>query len=252
MYGKKLFPAIAMFLLPVIAPGALPSARVALAGPPSQNEPPPDSFGPPPGSHMPGAFGREAGGRMDGPPRRHRRGDDGRRPRRRELSQSQRKHLQEFTKEHFPRMYSELQRLRERNTKRYKKRIADIAPRILHIMETMGSDPEEGSLMVREHRLGFKIRHLSRQYRRATDEDKRSKLRDEVRKLCAEEFDCRQALRERGIRKMDARIAELRDRHKETAAIRDRLIDGAVRHHLDEERPVHAQGAPPPLRRERP
>lgn len=165
---------------------------------------------------------------------------------------SQRKHLQQFTEEHFPQMYSELQRLRERNPKRYEKRIADIAPRILRIMETMGTDPEEGSLMVREHRLGFNIRRLSHQYRRATDEGKRSKLRDEVRKLCAEEFDCRQTLRERGIRSMEARITELRDRHKETAAIRDRLIDGAVRHHLDEPARRRGHGAPPPPPHERP
>lgn len=163
----------------------------------------------------------------DFPPYRSMRGENG-------ISKQQRMRLKQFVKEHFPKMHEELQRLRDRNPERAKKRMVNMAPGFLRLMKTMNTDPEKGSLMIRERRLDMRLRRLGHQYRRtAEDDSRRDKIEAEIRTLCAEAFDCRQAIREMGTRELEARVAELRDRHREAGSMREQLIDRAVRDHLE-------------------
>jgi hypothetical protein len=189
-----------------------------------------DTFRPPPPHDGMGGRDRGPGGR-DHPP-----GDFLPHPRQRggkKISQQDKKKLRAFVKEHFPRMHEELQRLRDRNPQRAKTRMVHMAAGFLHLMKTMERDPEKGSLMIRERRLDMRLRNMGRQYRRVTENARRDKLETKIRSLCAEAFDLRQSLREMGTRELEARVAELRDRHREASSMRDQLIDRAVRDHLE-------------------
>ena len=156
------------------------------------------------------------------------------------MSEAEKEKVQTFMEEHFPQMYLEMQRLRERSPERFDRRIRWVVHDIQEMMDLMEIQPGRAALMIQERKLMFQMRRTARQYHRAENSNGKDKTKERFRDLCAQAFDCRHQRREMEISELEARVAELKLRHAEAAKIRDKLIDQEVEDHLS-----RTHGGPP-------
>ena len=169
---------------------------------------PPERLGPP-------RFGQNGPG-MGGP---------GGRPRPwGEVPEPERRQIERFVEEHFPRMYVELQRLKDGDEPRYMRRMTHIAPQMRQMMEAMRTDPQRGTLMIRERQLDFEIRQTVAQYHQAEDEAAKQRIRAHLEEVCGKVFDCRSERRQMEVRELEARLTELQTRLSESEKMRHALI----------------------------
>jgi len=202
---------------------------------PGQSRPPGDRLGAE-GSRPPRGNGDRRGEHPFGPPP----------PLWTRMSQEEQGQMQSFIQEHFPSMYLELERLKDRNPRRFEHRMNRLAPEIRSVMETMETQPERATLMIQSRRLDMQMRQLADRYHSTEEEQTRLRLRGRFRELCAQAFDCRHRRREMEIRELEARVTELIQRHEEAARMRDQLIDQTVRDRLDQRGPVAPEPPPQP------
>ena len=148
------------------------------------------------------------------------------------MSDDERAEFEVFMEEHFPKMYLEMEALRDRNPDGFDRRIGRIVYDIRQMMDLMETQPERGALMIQERQLKHQMRRQARRFHSAKKPKGREKAKDQFRELCAQSFDCRHQRREMEIRELEARIAELQLRHEEAATMRDELIDQEVEEHL--------------------
>ncbi len=142
--------------------------------------------------------------------------------------EAQRRQIEKFIEENFPRMFVELQRIEDEHPLRYVRRMTRIAPQMRRIMETLRTDPQLGALMIRERQIGLDIWQTVARYHQAGDDATKRRLRAELEKLSAKAFDCRHERRELEVRQLEARLSVLKTRLAEADAIRDELIKGRV------------------------
>lgn len=152
----------------------------------------------------------------------------------RRLNENEREHVQSFVEENFPRMFLELERLKNRSPERYERRMARVAIGMRELMEVMEISPERGELMLQERQLDMEIRYRVTQYRRTKGEGKRARIRRELTQLCNEAFECRHRRREFQIRELEARLQGLHRRHEQQMVMREQLIAQEVRNRLNE------------------
>jgi len=167
------------------------------------------------------------------------------------LSEDQRKALESFTQEHFPGMYLELKRLKEKNRKRFTERMRQVAPELQRMEQTLRDDPEQGSLMIQERQLDLEIRRLAAKFAAATDEDTKPALRKQIHKLCEKAFDCRHQRRALEIRELEARLTELKARHTRAAQMREQLVAQEVKERLEPPPPPKTEEQPGPKKKEK-
>jgi len=141
-----------------------------------------------------------------------------------EVPEPERRQIERFIEEHFPRMYVELQGLKDRDEIRYARRMTHIAPQMRQIMEDMRADPQRGALMIRERQLEFEIRQTVAEYRKAADDSARRRIRQHLEELCGKVFDCRSERRQMEVRELEARLSELQSRLSESEKMRPALI----------------------------
>jgi hypothetical protein len=141
--------------------------------------------------------------------------------------------------EHFPRMYVELQRLKDGDETRYVRRMTRIAPQMRQIMEAMRTDPQRGTLMVRERQLEFEIQQTIARFRSAKDDEAKRRIREHLDGLVGKAFDCRNERRQMEVRELEARLSELQTRLSESEKMRPALIRQRVEDMLE-------KPAPPP------
>lgn len=178
---------------------------------------------------------------MEGPASRPRPWNDAPEP--------ERKQVERFMEEHFPRLYVEMQRLKNRDASRYARRMTRIAPQMRKIMETMRTDPQRGTLMIRERQIDFEIHQTIARFRGAKDDEAKRRIRGHVEGLCGKAFDCRNELRQLEIRELEARLSELQTRLSESEKMRAALIRERVSELLErppprpdgEEREAHPE-----------
>jgi len=156
-----------------------------------------------------------------------------------DLPEPERKQVERFMEEHFPRLYVEMQRLKDRDDVRYARRMTRIAPQMRKIMETMRTDPQRGTQMIRERQTEFEILQTIADFRSAKDDEARRKTREHLEELVGKAFDFRNERRKMDIRELEARLSELQSRLSETEKMRSALIRERVSKLL--ERPT-----PPP------
>jgi hypothetical protein len=126
--------------------------------------------------------------------------------------------------DHFPRLYVEMQRLKDRDEDRYSQRMTRIAPQMRKIMETMRTDPQRGTLMIRERKIEFEIQQTIARFRGAKDDETRVRFREHLDELVSKSFDCRNERRQMEVRELEARLGELHNRLSESEKMRPELI----------------------------
>lgn len=156
-----------------------------------------------------------------------------------ELSEPEHRQIERFMEEHFPRLYVEMQKLKDRDEVRYARRMTRIAPQMLQIMETMRTDPQRGTLMIRERQLEFEIQKTIARYRSAKDDEAKRRIREQLEGLVGKAFDDRNERRQMEVRELEARLSELQSRLSESQKMRPALIRQRVEDMLE-------KPAPPP------
>ena len=141
-----------------------------------------------------------------------------------EVPEPERRPIERFIEEHFPRMYVELQRLKDGDEGRYMRRMTHIAPQMRQMMEAMRTDPQRGTLMIRERQLDFEIRQTVAQYHQAEGEAAKQRIRAHLEEVCGKVFDCRSERRQMEVRELEARLTELQTRLSESEKMRPALI----------------------------
>ena len=139
--------------------------------------------------------------------------------------------------EHFPRMYVELQRLKDRDEARYDRRMTRISLLMRQIMEAMQADPQRGTLMIRERQLEFEIQRTIARFRGAKDDADKRKIREHLEGLVGKAFDCRNERRQMEVRELEARLGELQTRLSESEKMRPALIRQRVADMLEKPAP---------------
>jgi len=139
--------------------------------------------------------------------------------------------------EHFPRLYVEMQKLKDRDEVRYARRMTRIAPQMRQIMEAMRTDPQRGTLMVRERQIEFEIQQTIARYRSAKDEVGKRRIREQLEGLVGKAFDCRNERRQMEVRELEARLSELQTRLSESEKMRPALIRQRVEDMLEKRAP---------------
>ena len=136
-----------------------------------------------------------------------------------------------FIEEHFPKISVELERVKGDNPRQFQRRMNRLAPRIREVMDVMERDPERGALLIKERKLDFEAMQLAATVRRGDGEPDRVRLR--MRDLSCEMFDLRQQRRHLEIRRIEARLDELKTRVAEAEAMRDKLIEKETAERLE-------------------
>jgi hypothetical protein len=156
------------------------------------------------------------------------------------MSPEDRERMLAFVDEHFPEMYDELLILREEGSPRFERRMMRLAPEMRRLMELLEVDPEIGLLTIRERGLDLRIRFAAQRYWHATREGDRTALRERIRGLMREAFDCRITRRQREINDLERQLTALKARLENAKAHRDEMVDERMRRWLDE----RAAGSP--------
>lgn len=203
----------AMLVIFSLAPAALATMQ----------DPPPRPR--PPEGHRPGGAERM---RRGGPDRRPPRG-----PEWSELSDAERKDIESFTQEHFPRMAVELDRLKETAPQRYERRMGRVAMEMHRLMDTMAIDPRRATAMIRERQVGLQLQQLAKDYHAANDDEEKVKIRKRVREMASQEFDNRLERRNMEVRQLETKLAELKGRLSEMESVREDMLDRRTRELLE-------------------
>lgn len=204
-------------------PGPRTRVRPAEGVPPAQAEEPT-----PPGRGF-GPRGRPGGPEFERPASRPKPWSD--------LPEPERRQIERFMEEHFPRMYVELQKLKDRDEVRYARRMTRIAPQMRRIMEAMRTDPQRGALMVRERQIEFEIQQTIARFRSARDDAEKRRIREHLEGLVGKAFDCRNERRQMEVRELEARLSELQTRLSESEKMRPALIRQRVADMLEKPAP---------------
>lgn len=152
---------------------------------------------------------------------------------------AERRQIEKFIEDNFPRIYVELHQLKEQNERRFDFRMTRMAPQMKRIMETLKVDPPRGTMMIRERQVEMDIFQTMLQYRQATDGATKDRLKSKLTELATQAFDFRHQRRQDEIRDLETRLDLLKSRLTDSQHMRSELI----RRHVEE----ILQRPPPPL-----
>lgn len=127
--------------------------------------------------------------------------------------------LLEFAREHMPRLYEVMERLRARNPDALERKLADHAPRIRHLKRIFEHNPAIGQIIQQHAENEFRMRRLLRRWRRTTaDAPLRAEIEQRLREHLTENVHLE-------IAALEARAAELETDQDVTVARRlERLL----------------------------
>ncbi len=191
--------------------------------PPSKEIVPPGKGGPPRGQGVLPPLGPDLD---DGPPRFF------------ETRPQDRERIRRFLEEHFPELARELRMIESHNPQVFRRRIRQIMPRIVRLMQELERDEELGHLGIEEERLEFGIHRAVRLYFEAPNEEERQGRREKVERLIAEQFDVRQQRGERTIQNLERRLQRLMRQLERRSRSREEVISREIELRLSPEEPL--------------
>lgn len=150
--------------------------------------------------------------------------------------------IEKFMEEHIPRVYMELQKLKDRSVERYNRRMSHVAPEMKRIMDMMRTDPQRGELMLRERKVQVEIRMTAMQYHNATDDAKRQQLKARLVDLCTQAFECQTQRRQMEVKDLEARLSGLKSRVADSANMKASLIQTRVKDLIEHAPDLHPRG----------
>lgn len=132
--------------------------------------------------------------------------------------------VQAFLKEHFPERLRELKAFRAENPEGFRRRLAQIVPRMRRMMSMLERNPEAGKLMIHQEQLEMEIHKRVEMYFETTDSAKLRDLRREIRRLVEEKFDVRLKLRDQEVQRLERRLDAVKKQLERDVDQRDERI----------------------------
>jgi len=132
--------------------------------------------------------------------------------------------LREFMEEHFPDETNDLRTLERTDRNLFRRRMREIAPRMIRLMREMEQDETLGLLGIEEERLELRIRRGLRDYLIRSEPAEREQVRGRIAALLAQQFDVRQKRNARHIEKLAERLEQLKSQLEQRNQRRDEII----------------------------
>lgn len=153
------------------------------------------------------------------------------------LTPREKQEMEAFLREHFPRLFEQVERTREASPPRYLRMMTRLTPEMQGLMDLMAIDPQRGALLIEERRLDAEIRMVARRARSTTDEQA-AKSKERLAELVTRWFDARHQRRAMEIGELEARVIELKARHEEASRMRQKSIDRMIEERLEPPDPL--------------
>ncbi len=135
-----------------------------------------------------------------------------------------------FIREYAPLKYEEMMKMKEEEPMKFGHQIRCIVKIMMKLEHLKEVDPEAYKLAEKIARLEGKAFDMAIKYKREQSEEKREKIKKELKDLLYQIFEMRQRLREMRIKRLEREIERLKEMLKE----RERMKDKIVEHHLTE------------------
>ncbi len=134
-----------------------------------------------------------------------------------------------FWQEHDPEAIEELRHRLGEHPHERGEIVRRIAEETGHLAEMRGRDPERFDVILQRRRLERSTHHLGARVREAKDPAEKERLAGELRATLAQLFDVREALRDREIQDIEARLAELKALAAKRRAHKTEIIDHRIK-----------------------
>ncbi|MCG3131773.1 MAG: hypothetical protein FLDDKLPJ_02578 [Phycisphaerae bacterium] len=151
----------------------------------------------------------------------------------RHMSAQERRRFELFVERSFPEVWSELHPQRERDARAYNKRMERLAVELMPIFEEQAENADRAEILIREKQLEMRIQEVVAEYMLAKDEPARAKSRALLIDLVGKLFDAVEERRVLDIRRLEERLAVLKQRVAENSRDRDTIITRQVELHLN-------------------
>lgn len=151
----------------------------------------------------------------------------------RHMSAQERRRFELFVERSFPEVWNELQPQRERDARAYNKRMERLAVELMPIFEEQAENADRAAILIREKHLEMRIQEVVAEFMLAKDESARVKSRALLIDLVGKLFDAVEERRILDIRRLEERLAVLKQRVAENSRDRDTIIARQVELHLN-------------------
>lgn len=151
----------------------------------------------------------------------------------RHMSAQERRRFELFVERSFPEVWNELQSQRERDPRAYNKRMERLAVELMPIFEEQAENADRAAILIREKQLEMRIQEVVAEFMLAKDEPARAKARALLIDLVGKLFDAVEERRTLDIRRLEERLAVLKQRVAENSRDRDTIIARQVELHLN-------------------
>lgn len=151
----------------------------------------------------------------------------------RHMSAQERRRFELFVERSFPEVWNELQPQRERDARAYNKRMERLAVELMPIFEEQAENADRAEILIREKHLEMRIQEIVAEYMLTKDESARAKSRALLIDLVGKLFDAVEERRILDIRRLEERLAVLKQRVAENSRDRDSIIARQVELHLN-------------------
>ncbi|MBN2090581.1 hypothetical protein JW964_13300 [candidate division KSB1 bacterium] len=147
-----------------------------------------------------------------------------------ELGSDWENRILENIKTEYPDELDNLLNLKNKNPKKYERRLIKFWQEIRHELRLKKEDQQRYKQIRYQHELDHRCENLAEEYRKTRDKSRQTEIRNELKSKLAELFVLREAEKEAKIAELEREIKQL----KEMAALRRQKQDEIIQKRLDE------------------
>ena len=135
----------------------------------------------------------------------------------------------QFWQQHDPETVDELRQQLAGDPRQHPERVRYIVEETRKLADMQRKDPEAFDLVLQQRRLDRHVRKLATEMRETKEQAEKERIANELRATLDQLFEVREALREREIRGLEARIEEARALAKKRRAHKAEIIEHRIK-----------------------
>jgi len=152
------------------------------------------------------------------------------------LTEEQEDEVMEFLYKTDKRRAEMLGKIKDSDPKDYRRQLSLAFREMRELKRLQEDDPERYERVIKEKELNYHSYVLMGEYKKAKDEEKKTKIRNDLIKLLDELFDLRQLNREEEIERLEKRIAELKEINNKRLENKENIVLNRLATLLKEDR----------------